>query len=332
MGFTGNNRINRLHFYCYYFCCCVIFLSSSSVTVTFANECNGNSNNNFRPIKYSFLPQNNEDNIKMINPSDKNIHIQQITQCPRGGGKESRTISRKNVNSSSSSSSAPLSTTKKINPHFAVLYGMVLAFNSGLINGITLSGILSTTKVPSSAVTGAWTNSALLVAQSSSNIYNNLGLKCIASYMSGSFIAGFLNPYPMKYNMKRYTVRPSFLIASLAMFLSHLLVKGSTDSTMTSWIFLVVLANGIQNSITSSLTENLMRSAHYSGITSDIGTFLGQSVKGNKTNGLKLKVFIVLASSFWMGGYFSLGLLELLGSKTLLLSSLIYLFFALFSI
>lgn len=325
---TGNNKINRPLFFCYYFCCCAIFLSSSFVTVTLAKECNNNSSHKFRPIKYSFLPRNNEKNIKIIHPRDDNIDIQQITKCPRGGAKKNEGLVP-GVNSSLSSS-APLSTVKKINPHFAVLYGMILAFNSGLTNGITLSGLLSTTKVPSSAVTGAWTNSALSIAQSSSNLYGNLGLKCIASYMGGSFIAGFLNPYPMKYNMKRHTVRPSFLIASLVMFLSHLLVN--KDSTALSWILLVVLANGLQNSITSSLTENLMRSAHYSGMTSDIGTFLGQSVKGNKANGLKLKVFIVLAFSFWMGGYFSLGLLELLGSKTLLLSSLIYLFFALFTI
>mmetsp|Transcript_11706 Transcript_11706/g.13613 ORF Transcript_11706/g.13613 Transcript_11706/m.13613 type:complete len:168 (-) Transcript_11706:1230-1733(-) len=39
---------------------------------------------------------------------------------------------------------------KKINPHYAVLYGMVLALNAGFMNGITLSGLLSTSSSSSS--------------------------------------------------------------------------------------------------------------------------------------------------------------------------------------
>jgi uncharacterized membrane protein YoaK (UPF0700 family) len=215
----------------------------------------------------------------------------------------------------------------------AVLYGMLLSLNSGMINGITLSGVLSIVKQPSSAVTGSWTNSALSLAGAGTGAgsSSNLAINCILSYMGGSFIAGLLNPYPMNYSMKKHTVRPCFLIASLAMYLSATLVS-RTGSADNKWIYLAVLSNGIQNSITSTLTSNMMRSAHYSGMTSDIGTFVGQSVRGNKDNGLKLKVFIVLAMSFWIGSYISLGLVNQFGSGSLLISSIIYLLFGLFSI
>ncbi len=234
----------------------------------------------------------------------------------------------------------PPALIKKINPHYAVLYGMILAFNSGILNGVTLSGILSTIKQPSSAVTGSWTNSALTIASgganSKSSIINNLALKCILSYMSGSFIAGLFNPYPMNYSMKRHTIRPCFLIATLITIGSYFSLSKDkyqlNNASSTTWILLVLMANGIQNSITSSLSNNLIRSSHYSGITSDMGTFLGQAMRGNKVNGLKLKVFIVLACSFWSGGFWSLGLVKLLGSKVLLLCALIYLLFGIFSI
>ena len=236
---------------------------------------------------------------------------------------------KKQVNESEPSSS----NIKKINPHVAILYGMILAFNSGLINGVTLSGILSSIKQPSSAVTGSWTNSALAMAESTSNLYTNLGLKCIYAYMGGSFVAGLFNPYPINYTMKRHTVRPSFLIASFAMYLSYEFVtKHNNDGSGTGWILFAVFANGIQNSITSSMTSNLMRTAHYSGITSDMGTFIGQSMRGNKANKLKLKLFYVLGPCFWYGGYFSLGLTKAMGSKVLLLSCLLYLIFGIFSI
>lgn len=258
------------------------------------------------------------------NPSNKII---------RGGA------NKKQVNEPEPSSSSNI---KKINPHVAILYGMILAFNSGLINGVTLTGILSSIKQPSSAVTGSWTNSALAMAgsmgqmnlaESTFYMFNNLALQCIYAYMGGSFVAGLFNPYPINYTMKRNTIRPSFLIASLSMYLSYVFVtKHNNDGSGTAWILFAVFANGIQNSITSSMTSNLMRTAHYSGITSDMGTFIGQSMRGNKANGLKLKLFYVLGPCFWYGGFFSLGLTKAMGSKVLLISCLLYLIFGIFSI
>jgi Protein of unknown function (DUF1275) len=68
---------------------------------------------------------------------------------------------------------------------------------------------------------------------------------------------------------------------------------------------LCAVANGIQNSITSVHTGNLCRTSHYTGISSDMGTFLGQCLGGNTANFMKLKVFFGLACCFWTGGYLS---------------------------
>jgi hypothetical protein len=47
----------------------------------------------------------------------------------------------------------------------------------------------------------------------------------------------------------------------------------------TLYVFaLAAMANGIQNSVTSVATGNLIRSAHFSGMTSDMGNLLGQMV------------------------------------------------------
>lgn len=251
------------------------------------------------------------------NRAFKKIHSDSMVPIHRGGD-------------SKKSTSAPgdnVVLTKKINPHFACLYGMALALNAGYINGICLSGILSSTKQAGAAVTGAWTNSALGVASGDKGLFQ-FQSKCLLSYMGGSLVASLINPNPILYGMNKNTIRPSFLIASLAMYGSSVLSKNDGN---IDWILLAAFANGIQNSISSSLTNNLMRSSHFSGITSDIGTFLGQSIRGNKTNGLKLKVFIVLAMSFWIGGYISLGIVERLGSQSLMISSLLYLLFGVYS-
>lgn len=208
----------------------------------------------------------------------------------------------------------------------AVGISMVLAFNSGIVNGACLSGLLSDgTKQATAAVTGAWTNSALGFAKGNSAQFL-LNAKCILSYMGGSLISGLLVPNPTTFMLDISKSLPGFAIAAGLLATA----SGLADAKDTNYLFLCCIANGIQNSLTSTLTGNLCRTAHYSGITSDIGTFLGQVIGGNKANLLKLKTFALLAASFWAGGFFSLGLTESYGSSVLQGAALTQLAFAAF--
>ena len=76
------------------------------------------------------------------------------------------------------------------------------------------------------------------------------------------------------------------------------------------------------------MSSNLCRTSHVTGISSDMGTFMGQILRGNKANVYKLKVFAGLATSFWLGGYLSYALSRAHGSSTLYLSAAVYLFMA----
>ena len=88
------------------------------------------------------------------------------------------------------------------------------------------------------------------------------------------------------------------------------------------------MANGINNSVTSTMTSNLCRTSHFTGISSDMGTFLGQVLRGNKANLFKLKVFAGLAACFWIGGYLSYELGQTYGTSVLYASAAIYFFMA----
>lgn len=178
----------------------------------------------------------------------------------------------------------------------AVTIGALLAFNSGYINGYTLNGFFQSTKQATAAMTGSWTNSALFFAAGKMDLFY-FQAKLIASYVGGSAIASYLNPRPATFSVSSGPVASSFLIAS-ALVVSAYMMKDQ------KWLFyLLAIANGIQNSITSVHTANLCRSSHYTGISSDMGTFLGQVLRGNKDNLFKLQVFAGLAASFWIGGY-----------------------------
>jgi len=219
--------------------------------------------------------------------------------------------------------------TKNINltTKSAVLFGMILALNSGYVNGLCLSGILAHdgTKQASAAVTGAWTNSALGVASGNYQQFA-FNTKCILSYITGSAIAGVLNPDPVPFQVPSIQVGSTFGIGSVLLYLSS--THAGKDGSMT-FLYLAAIANGIQNSVTSVITSNLVRSAHFSGISSDIGTFVGQVLRGNTANLLKLKVFSLLASCFWIGGMVSYSMVNNFNAASLLFSAALYLVIAL---
>ena len=211
---------------------------------------------------------------------------------------------------------------RKISQKTAVGFGLLLALNSGIINGVCLSGILSKdgTKQASAAVTGAWTNSALGAASGNYSQFM-FNLQCILSYASGSFMSGFLNPNPKPFQISIVGFRSAFLIGAMLLYGSSTL----SEEPDKVFICLAAMANGIQNSLTSTTTGNLVRSTHFSGITSDMGTFMGQIVRGNMENLNKFKVFFSLAMTFWTGGYLSFSLTRNYGKGVLLLSSFLFL-------
>jgi len=199
---------------------------------------------------------------------------------------------------------------------------MLLAFNAGYVNGACLSGFLSSgvTKQPTAAVTGAWTNGALGLA-SGDRPRLSLNAGCILSYVGGSFLSGLFLPRPALFELGRDAASAFGIGAALLAASAHMTANGSK----VAFLYPATAANGLQNGITSSLTANLIRSSHMSGTTSDIGTFLGQIVRGNYQNATKLKVLLCLALSFWVGSFLSYFVTEKMASSSLLVSAGLYL-------
>jgi hypothetical protein len=210
---------------------------------------------------------------------------------------------------------------KTIPMNWAVMGGVVLAFNSGFANGCCLSGaIVEGTKQAVVAVTGAWTTSAVAFVKGDSSIFQTQ-MTMILSYAFGSCLAGVANPEPKPFCLSK-SVGPTLLLCAALVALSS---NMATSGGATLYVFaLAAMANGIQNSITSVATGNLIRSAHYSGMTSDMGTFLGQMLRGNMANLFRFKVCMSLAAAFWTGGALSVFAAKEFGTSSLLFSAILY--------
>lgn len=204
----------------------------------------------------------------------------------------------------------------------AVTAGMILAFNSGYSNGCCLGGgAMAGAKANAvAAVTGAWTTSALGFAKGNMGAFM-AQFKGILSYVFGSFIAGALIPNPKPFVLAENTGLV-FLVGSALMLCASKMAEHAPNA-MTAFYF-ALMANGLQNSVTSVHTANLCRTAHFSGITSDMGTFMGQCLMGNQDNLFKLKVFALLGLSFWLGSYSSFFVTQSMASESLLFSSAVH--------
>jgi uncharacterized membrane protein YoaK (UPF0700 family) len=218
----------------------------------------------------------------------------------------------------------------------AVTLGMVLAFNSGFVNGCCLSGATAAhhhAKQAVSSVTGAYTLSALGLASGNlSQVATQL--QVLLSYIFGSAVAGWLNPRPVAMDLASVArSHPALLVAGALLAASSYLAgrtngaaSGGAATATYAYFLLAAMANGLQNSVTSSTTANLCRTTHYTGISSDIGTYVGQLVRGNAANAGRLKVLCGLAASFWTGGVASYFVVQRFGGWSLLLGAAIYFF------
>jgi hypothetical protein len=204
-----------------------------------------------------------------------------------------------------------------------ILLGLIMAFNSGFVNGVCLSGAATAngSKQAVAAVTASWTNSAMGLASGNNGQFKFLS-QVILSFMSGSAIAGYLTPKPQQFALEGSPYATSFYVGAVLLALAGMQM-GEVKSVKTGFL-LAAMANGIQNSVTSTLTGNLCRSSHFTGITSDMGTFIGQILRGNKENLFKLKVFAGLAACFWAGGFTSYGVAKELGNSSLYISAGLY--------
>jgi uncharacterized membrane protein YoaK (UPF0700 family) len=200
-----------------------------------------------------------------------------------------------------------------------VAVACVLAANAGFMNGVGLSAIVGQVQGVS-GVTSAFTGAGVAASAVGVGAMATVLLTPL-SYMLGSLTNGLWNPGGVfvvvvkmdsddeddddQSSSSSLRTGPLLLSASMIMLGNGLLSDENVHSTLAClvcWTF----AMGLQNSWSSLLLKgNVLRSAHFSGITSDIGTILGQTWRGNTEHSWKLPIFAKLTASFWTGGVVS---------------------------
>ena len=116
---------------------------------------------------------------------------------------------------------------------------------------------------------------------------------------------------------------PTFLIGAAFLCISS--VIAALEVHEDAVFYLAAAANGIQNGISSSYSQNLIRSTGFTGAASDVSIYVAQLCHGNTQNAWRLFVLCSLMSAFWFGSLVAFYSCRRLTSYSLLINAGLFL-------
>lgn len=206
-------------------------------------------------------------------------------------------------------------------PTWVLTGAVVLAFCAGILNTTALMGI---THISASHVTG---NVSLFVVSMMAGDWLNfqLLLITIGSFWLGSVLSGAIIG-ASELNIGRHY--------GYAMLLEVLLLSASLWMYLDEHHFvgqmLIAMACGLQNSMVATYHGTVIRTTHLTGITSDLGSAVGNWLFGRRVNIKRIILHSGLWWAFFIGGIVAVLLYMQVGYLSMLLPIMVILVAALF--
>jgi uncharacterized membrane protein YoaK (UPF0700 family) len=177
-------------------------------------------------------------------------------------------------------------------PRWVWTGGWVLAFVGGMVNVV---GFLGFSHQAVTHLTGSTTMlAASLAALDGPGIAHFAVL--IGSFMAGTVFSGFFIQDSTLKLGRRYGAAllvESVLLAAAVPLLGHHDLKG---------MYAAAFACGLQNAMVSTYSGAVVRTTHVSGMFTDLGIFLGHTLRGIPVDPRRLRLCFVVISGFLCGG------------------------------
>lgn len=173
------------------------------------------------------------------------------------------------------------------------LGAIALAFSSGMVNVIALSGFAHKSATHMTGVVSAFS-----IALSKDEISPaSETLFILLSFFGGAFISGIIIRDGQLKMGRRYGV--ALAIESGLLFLStYCFVKQSISGE-----YFACAAAGLQNALASTYSGAIVRTTHLTGILTDLGALTGNRVHGIPVDAKRFKLLSIILGSFLAGGY-----------------------------
>jgi len=124
----------------------------------------------------------------------------------------------------------------------------------------------------------------------------------ILAYGIGACFSGFIVAHN-RHTLGRHYAVGFFFQGVVLFYCTHVLVKSTNNDDRFIVQFLICLACGIQNGITSTYTNNIMRTTHVTGMVNDTFMLIGYWLRTRniKADAWRLKVFPSIWTAFLVG-------------------------------
>lgn len=176
-------------------------------------------------------------------------------------------------------------------PRWAWFGTGVLAFIAGLVNAV---GYLGFRHESISNMTG---NASLLGIALGSGEGGEIlhWTTAIAAFVLGNMLSGVIVQRSTLQLGRRYGA--ALMLESLLLFAAVPFL----DASSSIGLYLASIAMGLQNGMVSAYSGALIRTTHVTGIFTDLGIYLGHLLRGLPVDKLRLRVCIVVATTFILG-------------------------------
>lgn len=216
---------------------------------------------------------------------------------------------------------------------YILIAGVLIALNTGFVNGVSMSPfflddsdsvIVSETKINPmlqgiSGTGGSFTKSARFLVEENWPQYSYATCLVLA-YIAGSSIPGFIIPNAHVYILEPL-YGPTFFIAAAFLLISSLFGTYGIPSRFI--FFFATAALGVQNSITSLYTANLIRPT-LTGASTDLGLIFAECCRGNFKNFIRGTWITVIVTCYWIGGIIAVPIVKAIGEKALYISAALF--------
>ena len=177
-------------------------------------------------------------------------------------------------------------------PRWVLYGGIVLAFIAGMINA---AGYLGFRHQAITHMTGTTSLLGIAVADGDPGNLLHFGMVLLA-FFAGCALGGFITGDSALRLGRRYGV--ALAVESVLLFIAVPLLHRQIDAGL----WLAAAASGLQNAIAATYSGAVVRTSHMSGIITDLGTFLGQWLRGAGVDPRRVRLYGALFVGFLCGG------------------------------
>ncbi len=139
----------------------------------------------------------------------------------------------------------------------------------------------------------------------------------IGAFVLGAILSGMIVQQSTLKLGRRYGV--ALVLESLLLFAAvPLLGAGNSIG-----LYLASMGAGLQNGMASTYSGMVFRTTHVSGMFTDLGIYIGQRLRGLKVDSLRIRVCVLVVTTFTLGSAAGALLFRAMGEYTLLIPAVL---------